>query len=65
MLCDIELRERLSDYCLITKQTQEKAANVAIREMLDRVDADPTMKSRIDRAKTLKAELEALFVEVK
>jgi hypothetical protein len=65
MLVEVELRERLSEYCLVTKQTQEKAANVAIREMLERCESDPLMKSRIDRAKTLKAELEALQVEIK
>jgi hypothetical protein len=31
MLVDKELRERLADYCLVTKQTQERAANVAMR----------------------------------
>ena len=60
MLVDVELRERLSYYCMITKQRQEKAANQAIREMLDRCDSDPVMKERMDRAKSLKAELAAL-----
>jgi hypothetical protein len=60
MLVDVELRERLADYCTITRQRQEKAANVAIREMLDRCESDPVMKERMDRAKMLKAELAAL-----
>jgi hypothetical protein len=34
MLVDAEIRERLSHYCMVTKQTQEKVANVAFREML-------------------------------
>jgi hypothetical protein len=55
MLVDKELRERLADYCLVTKQTQERAANTALLEMLDRCDADPLMKARLDRAKELKA----------
>jgi len=60
MLVDIELRERLSYYCMITKQTQEKAANHALRELLERCDSDPVMKERMDRAKMLKAEMAAL-----
>ena len=60
MLVDIELRERLADYCTVTRQRQEKAANLAIRELLDRCESDPVMKERMDRAKMLKAELAAL-----
>jgi hypothetical protein len=37
MLVDVEIRERLSHYCMVTKPTQEKAANVALREMLTTV----------------------------
>jgi hypothetical protein len=60
MLVDIEIRERLSYYCMITKQTQEKAANHALREMLERAENDPVMKERMDRAKMLKEELASL-----
>jgi hypothetical protein len=60
MLVDIEIRERLSYYCLVTKQTQERAANVALREMLQRAENEPVMKERMDRAKNLKEELASL-----
>ena len=39
MLVDMEIREQLSYYCMVTKQTQEKAANQALREMLERCDS--------------------------
>jgi hypothetical protein len=65
MLVDVEIRERLSYYCMVTKQTQEKAANEALRAMLDHADCDPVMKERMDRAKMLKAEMNALFVGIK
>jgi hypothetical protein len=61
MLVDMELREKLSYYCMVTKQTQEKAANVAIRQMLERLDGDPEMSQRIERAKQLKAAMDALY----
>lgn len=54
MLVDVEIRERLSYYCMITKQTQEKAANQALREMLERCESDPVIKERMDKAKALK-----------
>jgi hypothetical protein len=54
MLVDMELRERLSLFCMVTKQTQERAANVAMREMLERLEVDPVMKARMDNAKHLK-----------
>jgi hypothetical protein len=60
MLVDVELREQLSYYCMVTKQTQAQAANTAIREMLARLDNDPEMKQRIDRARELKAAMDAL-----
>jgi len=37
MLVDVEIRKRLSHYFMVTKQTQEKAANVAFREMFTTV----------------------------
>jgi hypothetical protein len=42
---------------MITKQTQERAANQALREMLERCEADPVIKERMDKAKELKAML--------
>jgi hypothetical protein len=58
MQVDGELRERLANYCLVTKQTQERAANVAMRELLDRCEADPVMRERMDRAKALKVAMD-------
>jgi hypothetical protein len=60
MQVDVELRERLSYYCLVTKQTQERAANQALREMLQRIGDDVVMKERMDRAKSLKDALASL-----
>jgi len=57
MLVDVELREKLSLYCMISKQTQAEAANQAIKEMLERCENDRTIKERMDRAKELKAML--------
>jgi len=48
MLVDVEIRERLSHYCMVTKQTQEKAANLALREMLARCEQDPELKAKMD-----------------
>jgi hypothetical protein len=45
---------------MVTKQTQEKAANQALREMLQRCEADPVIKERMDRAKMLKEEFAKL-----
>lgn len=53
MLVDTEIRERLSHYCMVTKQTQEKAANQALRQLLERAEQDPELKARMDRAKEL------------
>ena len=60
MLVDVEIRERLSHYCTVTKQTQEKAANQALREVLERAENDPLMKAKMDRVKALKEELASL-----
>jgi len=60
MQVDMEIREQLSLYCMVTKQTQERAANQALRELLERCEADQTMKERMDRAKTLKEAMAAL-----
>jgi hypothetical protein len=53
MVVDIDIREQLSYFCMVNKLTQEKAANVALREMLERVDQDPELKARMNRAKEL------------
>ena len=60
MLVDVELRERLHYFCKVTKQTQERAANQALREMLERVEQDPVMSERMTRAKTLMEALDNL-----
>ncbi len=60
MLVDVEIRERLNIYCTVTKQTQEKAANAALREMLARCEQDPVMKAKMDRVAAIKAELASL-----
>jgi hypothetical protein len=54
MLVDLEIRERLGHYCEVTQQTQEKAANQALRELLARCEKDPAMKAQMDRMKGLK-----------
>jgi hypothetical protein len=60
MIVDTDIRERLSLYCAITKLTQEKAANVALREMLQRAEQDPMVKAKMDRVAALKAELASI-----
>lgn len=60
MLVDVELREKLSIFCLVTKQTQEKAANQAIRELLERIETDPVMSQRLARAVELQQALQTL-----
>jgi hypothetical protein len=64
MLVDIEIREQLSYFCMVTKQTQEKAANQALRELLQRAESDPVMGERMNRAKALKAEMDSLLAPV-
>jgi hypothetical protein len=41
----------------VTKQTQEKAANQALREVLERAEQDPVMKAKMDRVKMLREQL--------
>jgi GTP cyclohydrolase I len=60
MLVDREIREKLSYYCLVTRQTQERAANQALRALLERAENDPATKELMDRAKSLKAAIDAL-----
>ena len=60
MLVDVEIREKLSYYCMVTKQTQERAANEALRKMLRAAEDDPHLKERMDRAKELKTLMQSL-----
>jgi hypothetical protein len=60
MIVDAEIRERLSHFCTVAKLTQEKAANLALRQMLERCEQDPTLKGKMDRVKALKEELASL-----
>lgn len=60
MIVDLDIRERLSLFCTIHKLTQEKAANRALREMLQRADLDVELKARMDRVAELKAELASI-----
>jgi len=57
MLVDLDIRERLNLFCTVKKLTQEKAANLAIREMLVRIEADVELTAKMDRVKALKEEL--------
>jgi hypothetical protein len=60
MIVDVEIRERLSLYCAVTKKNQMQAANVALREMLDRAEQDPAMKAKMSRVKAIKEELASI-----
>jgi hypothetical protein len=60
MLVAKEHREKLALYQLVTKQSQEQAANKAIGEMLKRIEQDPEMTARMQRAKELQAELASI-----
>jgi hypothetical protein len=56
----LKIRERLSHYCTVTKLTQEKAANAALRLLLEQAEQDPTLKAKMDRVKAIKEELASL-----
>jgi hypothetical protein len=60
MIVDVEIRERLSHYCTVTKLTQEKAANAALRLLLEQAEQDQTLKTKMDRVKAIKEELASL-----
>jgi hypothetical protein len=60
MIVDLEIRERLSLYCTVTKKNQMQAANLALRELIERAEADPTLKAKMGRVKALKDELASL-----
>ena len=44
----------------MTKLTQEKAANAALRLLLEQAEQDPTLKAKMDRVKAIKEELASL-----
>jgi hypothetical protein len=60
MLVDVEVREALNYFCLATHQTQERAVNQAVREMLERAKVDSELSNRIERARVLKEQLRNL-----
>lgn len=60
MVVDVDIRERLSLFCTIHKLTQENAANVGLRQMLERAEEDPTLKAKMDRMREIKAELASI-----
>jgi hypothetical protein len=51
---------KMSHYCIVAKQTQEKAANQALREMLERCEQDPELKAKMDHVKAIREELASL-----
>jgi hypothetical protein len=60
MIVDLEIRERLSLYCTVTKKNQLQTANLALRELLERAEQDPLMKAKMDRVAEIKAELASI-----
>ncbi len=61
MLVAKEHRDKLNTYCLIRKVTQEVAVNEMIGEALERLDGDPVIKQRMDRARDLQKQLAELY----
>jgi hypothetical protein len=55
-----EHRERLALYCMVRKCTQEQAVNEMVGEALQRIEQDPAMKQRMERAKELQEAMAAL-----
>lgn len=60
MVVDLDIRARLSDYCTVNKLTQEKAANLALRHLLQHADEDAVLKAKMDRVRVIKEELAAI-----
>lgn len=60
MLVAKEHRERLNHYCRVKKVTQEAAVNEAVEQMLERLEQDPEMKARMDRARELQVMMDNL-----
>ena len=60
MLVAKEHREKLNQYCMVKKVTQEVAVNEMIRNGLMLIEQDPVMKAKMDRVKALQEELAAL-----
>jgi hypothetical protein len=50
MLVDVEIRERLSHYCMVTKRLKRRPQTLRCVRCLPRCEQDPTMKARMDRA---------------
>ena len=55
MFVEHELREDLTIYCMITKRTQEQAANVALKELLQRLQSDPEVGPLMAQLKMIRA----------
>lgn len=60
MLIAKEHRERLAHYCLVRKVTQEVAVNEMVGQALGRIEQDPVLKAKLDKARELQAQLDAL-----
>ena len=60
MVVDIDIRERLSRYCSVTKLNQQSAANKALRLLLEQAEQDQVLKAKMDRVAEIKAELASL-----
>ena len=61
MLVDVEIRGRLSHFCLVNKLTPEKAANKALREIVGPLRTRPCAQSEDgNRVQDLKDELASL-----
>lgn len=60
VLVDVDIREQLSYYCMVTKQTQEKAANQALRKLLTEAEQDPIMCQKMQKARQLHEDLKNL-----
>ena len=60
--CDLTLNfmSVCRHYCTVAKLTQEKAANAALRLLLEQAEQDPTLKIKMDRVKAIKEELASL-----
>jgi len=60
MVVDIDIRERLSRYCSVTKLNQQSAANKALRLLLEQAEQDQVLKAKMDRVAEIKAEWASL-----
>ena len=60
MLIAPQHRDKLNTYCMVRKVNQEVAVKEMIGEALERFEQDPVVKAKLDRARELKAALDAL-----